>query len=128
MAPDGRTAAVACADGRLLTVALAGEPVITQIALGAPAQLGELGRRARAPAPRRELGPEDEGHRDQAALAADGAGLLGRAPHVAGGPEQLGVGVADVDLHGAAPFDVPDQAVAHQAVLDAGRDVGTDCS
>ncbi|HEY2442749.1 MAG TPA: PDZ domain-containing protein [Streptosporangiaceae bacterium] len=32
VAPDGRTAAVACADGRLLTVALAGEPVITQIA------------------------------------------------------------------------------------------------
>ncbi len=32
VAPDGRTAAVACADGRLLTVALDGEPVITQIA------------------------------------------------------------------------------------------------
>ena len=32
VAPDGRTAAVACADGRLLTVALAGEPVITEIA------------------------------------------------------------------------------------------------
>jgi tricorn protease len=31
VAPDGRTAAVACADGRLLTVALAGEPVITEI-------------------------------------------------------------------------------------------------
>jgi tricorn protease len=31
VAPDGRTAAVACADGRLLTVALDGEPVITQI-------------------------------------------------------------------------------------------------
>ncbi|HEY0937467.1 MAG TPA: PDZ domain-containing protein, partial [Trebonia sp.] len=31
VAPDGQTAAVACADGRLLTVALAGEPVITQI-------------------------------------------------------------------------------------------------
>jgi hypothetical protein len=35
VAPDGRTAAVACADGRLLTVALAGEPVITQIARNA---------------------------------------------------------------------------------------------
>jgi tricorn protease len=32
VAPDGRTPAVACADGRLLTVALAGEPVITEIA------------------------------------------------------------------------------------------------
>jgi tricorn protease len=32
VAPDGRTAAVSCADGRLLTVALAGEPVITEIA------------------------------------------------------------------------------------------------
>jgi tricorn protease len=32
MAPDGRLAAVACADGRLLTVALDGEPVITEIA------------------------------------------------------------------------------------------------
>lgn len=32
VAPDGRTAAVACADGRLLTLALAGEPVLTEIA------------------------------------------------------------------------------------------------
>jgi tricorn protease len=32
VAPDGRLAAVACADGRLLTVALQGEPVITEIA------------------------------------------------------------------------------------------------
>ena len=32
VAPDARLAAVACADGRLLTVALAGEPVITEIA------------------------------------------------------------------------------------------------
>jgi tricorn protease len=32
VAPDGRLAAVACADGRLLTVALDGEPVITEIA------------------------------------------------------------------------------------------------
>jgi tricorn protease len=32
VAPDGRRAAVACADGRLLTVALDGEPVITEIA------------------------------------------------------------------------------------------------
>ena len=31
VAPDGRTAAVACADGQVLTVALEGEPVITQI-------------------------------------------------------------------------------------------------
>jgi tricorn protease len=31
VAPDGRTAAVACADGRLLTVALEGEPIITEI-------------------------------------------------------------------------------------------------
>jgi tricorn protease len=32
VAPDGRTAAVACEDGRLLMVALDGEPVITEIA------------------------------------------------------------------------------------------------
>ncbi len=35
VAPDGRTAAVACADGRLLTVALEGEPFITEIARSA---------------------------------------------------------------------------------------------
>ncbi len=35
VAPDGRLAAVACADGRLLTVALDGEPVITEIARSA---------------------------------------------------------------------------------------------
>jgi tricorn protease len=34
VAPDGQTAAVATVDGRLLTVALAGEPVITEIARG----------------------------------------------------------------------------------------------
>ncbi|HSZ42443.1 MAG TPA: PDZ domain-containing protein [Trebonia sp.] len=32
VAPDGRTAAVACTDGRLLTVALDGEPVVIEIA------------------------------------------------------------------------------------------------
>jgi len=32
VAPDGNTAAVACTDGRLLTVALDGEPAITEIA------------------------------------------------------------------------------------------------
>jgi tricorn protease len=31
VAPDGRTAALACADGRLLTVALAGEPAMSEI-------------------------------------------------------------------------------------------------
>jgi tricorn protease len=31
VAPDGRTAAVACTDGRLLTVALEGEPMVTEI-------------------------------------------------------------------------------------------------
>jgi tricorn protease len=36
VAPDGRTAAVACADGRLLTVALDGEPVITEMRQRSP--------------------------------------------------------------------------------------------
>src|ERR1700733_14534273 len=35
VAPDGRLAAVACADGRLLTVALEGEPVVAEIARNA---------------------------------------------------------------------------------------------
>ncbi|HWF81579.1 MAG TPA: hypothetical protein VN695_13435 [Streptosporangiaceae bacterium] len=51
MAPDGSTAAVACADGRLLTVALDvpellvstdGEPVITEIARSANAEVADL--------------------------------------------------------------------------------------
>jgi tricorn protease len=42
VAPDGRTAAVACADGRLLTVALNGEPVITEIARTANEQVANL--------------------------------------------------------------------------------------
>jgi tricorn protease len=42
VAPDGRTAAVACADGRLLTVALDGEPVITEIARGTNAEVAGL--------------------------------------------------------------------------------------
>ena len=42
VAPDGRMAAVACADGRLLTVALDGEPVITEIARGANAEVAGL--------------------------------------------------------------------------------------
>ncbi len=35
VAPNGRVAAIACADGRLLTVTLPGEPVITEIARSA---------------------------------------------------------------------------------------------
>jgi tricorn protease len=42
VAPDGRLAAVACADGRLLTVALDGEPVITEIARGTNAEVAGL--------------------------------------------------------------------------------------
>jgi tricorn protease len=42
VAPDGSTAAVACADGRLLTVTLAGEPVITEIARGTNAEVAGL--------------------------------------------------------------------------------------
>ena len=45
-----------------------------------------------------ELGAEDKGHGDQAAVVADGADLPGWSPDVAGGPQQLGVGVAHVDL------------------------------
>ena len=42
VAPDGRTAAVACADGRLLTVALEGEPTITEIARSANEEVSGL--------------------------------------------------------------------------------------
>ncbi len=42
VAPDGRTAAVACADGRLVTVALDGEPVITEIVRSANAEVAGL--------------------------------------------------------------------------------------
>jgi tricorn protease len=42
VAPDGRTAAVACADGRLLTVALDGEPVISEIARSTNAEVTGL--------------------------------------------------------------------------------------
>ncbi|HSR23921.1 MAG TPA: hypothetical protein VLW53_10250, partial [Candidatus Eisenbacteria bacterium] len=42
VAPDGRTAAVACADGRLLTVALDGEPVVTEIARSTNAKVAGL--------------------------------------------------------------------------------------
>ncbi len=42
VAPDGRTAAVACADGRLLTVALDGEPAITEIARSTNAEVAGL--------------------------------------------------------------------------------------
>jgi tricorn protease len=42
VAPDGHTAAVACADGRLLTVTLEGEPVITEIARSTNAEVAGL--------------------------------------------------------------------------------------
>jgi hypothetical protein len=42
VAPDESMAAVACADGRLLTVALDGEPVITEIAGGTNAEVAGL--------------------------------------------------------------------------------------
>jgi tricorn protease len=42
VAPDGRTVALACADGRLLTVALDGEPVVTEIARSVNAEVADL--------------------------------------------------------------------------------------
>ena len=57
-----------------------------------------------------------------------GQGSLVGRPTLRAAREQLGVGVADVDLHGAAPLDVADDPIAHQAVLDPGRDVGADRS
>jgi tricorn protease len=42
VSPDGRTAAIACADGRLLAVTLTGEPVITEIARGTNAEVADL--------------------------------------------------------------------------------------
>jgi tricorn protease len=42
VAPDGRLAAVACADGRLLTVTLDGEPVITEITRSTNAEVAGL--------------------------------------------------------------------------------------
>jgi tricorn protease len=42
VAPDAHTAAAACADGRLLTVALEGEPVITEIARSTNAEVAGL--------------------------------------------------------------------------------------
>ena len=44
-------------------------------------------------------------------------------PDVAGGPEQLGVGVADVGLQDLAPLDRLDHPVADDPVLHLGRDV-----
>jgi tricorn protease len=42
VSPDGRTAAVSCADGRLLTVALDGDPVIAEIARSVNAEVTGL--------------------------------------------------------------------------------------
>jgi len=42
VAPDGRTAAIACADGRLLTISLDGEPVITEVARSKNAEVAGL--------------------------------------------------------------------------------------
>ena len=97
--------------------------LVTEHRLLPAAERLELGGRARAAAARRQLGPEDEGDRDEPAVVTDGADLLGRPAHVAGGPEQLGVGVADVGLEDLAPVDLPDHAVADDPVLDLGRDV-----
>ena len=97
--------------------------LVTEHRLGPAAERLELGGRARAAPARRQLGPEDEGHRHQPAVVADGADLLGRPAHVAGGPQQLGVGVADVGLQELAPVDLPHHAVADDPVLDLGRDV-----
>ena len=97
--------------------------LVAEHRLGPAAEGLELGGRARAAPAGRQLGPEDEGHGDQPAVVADGADLLGRPPHVAGRPQQLGVGVADVDPRDLAPLDLPDQAVADDPVLDLGRDV-----
>ena len=91
--------------------------------LGPPAQGLQLGDRSWATTTGRQLGPEDEGNGDQAAVVADGADLLGRPTHVPGGPQELGVGVAHVDLLDAAPLHLADQPIPHDPVLDLGRDI-----
>jgi tricorn protease len=60
LAPDGRTAAIACADCRLLTVALDGEPVITELARGTNAEVA--GAWHFPPTPRCSPGRSRGGH------------------------------------------------------------------
>ena len=97
--------------------------LVAEHRLGPAAERLELGRGARAAPARWELGPEDEGDRDEPPVVTDGADLLGGPAHVAGRPEQLGVGVAHVGPQDLAPLDLPDHGVADDPVLHLGRDV-----
>lgn len=92
------------------------------------AEAVELGRGAWAPATRGQAGAEHVGHLDHLPFPADRAVLTSRASDVAGRPEELGVGVADLDRLHLAPADPADHRVPDQPVLDPGTGRGRDSS
>src|SRR5664280_575278 len=85
----------------------------------APPVPGELGLGGHAPPTRGQARTEDEGDVDQVGLLADGALLADGTAQVAGGPQQLGVGIADIEPGQAALPVLADDRVAGEKVLAA---------
>lgn len=94
--------------------------VITEDRLGPSTQPVELGGGPGAPAPGRKTGPEHVRDLHRPFVPANRAVVSQGSPHVPSSPQELGVGIAHVHGVDAAPADVPDDGVPHQAVLDPG--------
>ena len=86
--------------------------------VGSGVQLGELLGSADAAAVGRKAGAENIGDQTQIVLATDRAGDTGRAAHVAGGADELGVGIANLVLAQTAATELVDQMAAREAVVD----------
>lgn len=65
-----------------------------------------------------QAGTEGIGDEHRPRVVADGAGLTTDLTDVASGPQQLGVGVADVEAGQAATVELVDRAATHEAVVD----------
>jgi len=63
----------------------------------------------------------DVGHEAEGVLGADRTGPAGRFPDVLGGPDELGMGVADVLGPDHAAPQVPEQGPAGQGVIGVAR-------
>ena len=79
---------------------------------------GELGLGGHTPPTGRELCAEDEGHLDEVTVLADRALLTDRPPEIGGRPDQLGMGVADIEARQPALAEFTNDRVPREEVVD----------
>jgi hypothetical protein len=84
-----------------------------------PAELLELGRRRRTAAVRRQVRAENVGDVNQALFLADRADLVQAHPDVASSPDQLRVGIADIETREASLVELLYDGVSSKRILDS---------